>query len=287
MLRYALAIFLGAFLLFGVQPLIGKCILPWFGGTPAVWTTCMLFFQVVLLGGYAYAHLITTRLRPRRQAAVHLALVAAALALLPVLPSAGWKPEASAVDPTWYILLLLAVCVGLPYFVLSATSPLLQAWFRGACPWRSPYRLYALSNAGSLLALLSFPFVAEPALPLRTLGAVWSWAFGGFAVLCAWCAARVWNAGESAAPAMPDTSDSSPPPSLGRRVLWLALAACGSVMLLAVTNEVCQDVGVVPFLWVLPLSVYLLSFILCFGSERWYVRPVFWPWLAGSAVAML
>ncbi|NQT87711.1 fused MFS/spermidine synthase [bacterium] len=249
----------------------------------------MLFFQAALLGGYAYAHLITTRLRPRRQAALHLALVAAALALLPVLPSAGWKPEGSAADPTWHILLLLTGCVGLPYFVLSATSPLLQAWFRGACPGRSPYRLYALSNAGSLLALLSFPFVAEPSLPLRTLGAAWAWAFGGFAILCAWCAARIWNAGDgaTAASAAPDTGDSSPPPSLGRRMLWLALAACGSVMLLAVTNEMCQDVGVVPFLWVLPLSIYLLSFIICFGGERWYVRSFFWPWLIGSTVAML
>src|SRR5262245_21723282 len=160
-LAYALTIFIGAFLLFQVQPLIGKYILPWFGGGPGVWTTCMLFFQVVLLGGYAYAHFTSQRLKPRAQAALHLALLVAALGLLPITPGDSWKPRGGG-NPTLDILTLLTASLGLPYFVLSSTGPLLQHWFSRTTPARSPYRLYALSNAGSLLALVSFPFLFEP-----------------------------------------------------------------------------------------------------------------------------
>jgi hypothetical protein len=301
MLRYALTIFLGAFLLFQVQPLISKIILPWFGGTPAVWTTCMLFFQVLLLGGYAYAHGVATKLGQRKQVVLHLLVLAAAAAMLPIAPGEGWKPE-TVENPTGQILLLLAVCVGLPYFVLATTSPLLQAWFHRTHPGRRPYRLYALSNAGSLLALVTFPFLVEPHLPSPTQSWVWSGAFVLFAVFCAVCALRTWRLGP--APeldghdaagmglAVPDTAPAEEEgagdegPGLMRRLMWLALAACGSTMLLAVTNQMCQDVAVVPFLWVLPLSLYLLTFIICFDSERWYVRPVFWLWLVAAVVGM-
>ena len=151
---FALTIFAGAFLLFQIQPLIGKYILPWFGGGPGVWTTCMLFFQVLLLGGYAYAHAISRRLKPRTQAVVHLLLLAAALATLPITPGDSWKPHGVG-NPTWQILVLLTASIGLPYLVLSATGPLMQEWFRRTVPGVSPYRLYALSNVGSLLALVS------------------------------------------------------------------------------------------------------------------------------------
>jgi len=154
---FALTIFTGAFLLFQVQPLIGKYILPWFGGSPGVWTTCMLFFQVLLLGGYAYAHLLSRWFKPRTQAIVHLVLLGAALAMLPIIPSNSWKPGGQG-NPMLRILALLAANLGLPYFVLSATGPLMQQWFSQIHPGRSPYRLYALSNAGSLLALISYPF---------------------------------------------------------------------------------------------------------------------------------
>jgi hypothetical protein len=157
---YALTIFIGAFLLFQVQPLIGKYILPWFGGGPGVWTTCMLFFQMLLLGGYAYAHFSSGLLKPRQQAGLHLLLLAAALALLPIIPGNAWKPQGGA-NPTLAILALLIVCLGLPYFVLSSTGPLMQKWFSQTHPHRSPYRLYALSNVGSLLALVSYPFYFE------------------------------------------------------------------------------------------------------------------------------
>src|SRR5439155_16691419 len=157
----AATILLSAFLLFQVQPVITKFILPWFGGSPAVWTTCMLFFQLVLLGGYAYAHLSARLLKPRLQAVLHLALLLAALLFLPIIPAAAWKPPSPA-DPAWRILQLLFACVGLPYFVLSTTGPLMQEWFRRLRPGASPYRLYALSNLGSLLALISYPFAFEP-----------------------------------------------------------------------------------------------------------------------------
>ncbi len=293
MLRYALTIFVGAFLLFQVQPLLSKIILPWFGGTPAVWTTCMLFFQVMLLGGYTYAHLIATRLSQRKQVVVHLVVLAAALVMLPIAPSARWKPGAVA-NPTGQILLLLAVCVGLPYFALAATSPLLQAWFSRTHPGRSPYRLYALSNVGSLLALLSFPFVVEPHLSSSVQALAWVCGFSLFAVLCGGCALRTWRVrlepreqGAATAATVASTAAAGRPPGVGRRVMWLLLAACGSVMLLAIPNQMCQDVAVVPFLWVLPLSLYLLSFIICFDNAGWYVRPLFWLWLAAGIVAMV
>src|ERR1017187_7597222 len=190
MAAYALTIFTGAFLLFQVQPLIGKYILPWFGGGPGVWTTCMLFFQVLLLGGYAYAHVTSQWLKSRAQAIVHLLLLAAALALLPIIPKDSWKPSGSG-DPTLRILALLAFSIGLPYFVLSATGPLVQQWFSRSKPGASPYRLYALSNVGSLLALVSYPFCFETHFTHHTQAGLWAWGLGVYAVACGFCAVRV------------------------------------------------------------------------------------------------
>jgi hypothetical protein len=274
---YALTVFVGAFLLFQVQPLIGKFILPWFGGSPEVWTTCMLFFQVLLLGGYFYAHVIVSRLRSRLQVAVHIALLMMALAALPITPQAGWKPQ-SLENPILHILVLAAACVGLPYFVLSSTAPLIQNWFSRTNAGRSPYRLYAFSNAGSLLALVSYPFIVEPALSRHEQAQIWSLGLVGFAVLCSLCAVWVWRQPVSTrqyelGASTGDAGAAVPP--VGTRLLWLALPAGASVELLAVTNKICQDTAVIPFLWVLPLSLYLLSFVICFQSERWYVRPVF------------
>src|SRR3954447_5580902 len=175
MLFYSLTIFLSAFLLFEVQPVIAKMILPWFGGSSAVWSTCMLFFQVVLLLGYVYAHLLQ-RLTARRQALVHLGLLAAAAVTLPILPNAAWK-HAGLNHPSLTILELLAVTVGMPYFLLASTSPLLQAWYARRNSSGMPYRLFALSNAASMLALLTYPFVIEPNLPSHAQAAIWSGAF--------------------------------------------------------------------------------------------------------------
>lgn len=284
---YALTICLGAFLLFQVQPLIGKFILPWFGGGPGVWTTCLLFFQGLLVGGYAYAHAATRWLRPRGQAVLHLAWLAVAVAWLPITPADTWKPHGAG-DPVWRILGLLTACLGVPYFVLSATGPLLQHWFARAHPGATPYRLYALSNAGSLLALVSYPFLFEPNLTLKAQAALWGWGMAGYALCCGWCAARFWRAeSRVSAATLPSHADTAtPPPTLGQRLLWLALPACASALLLAVTNKLCLDVAVIPFLWVLPLALYLLSFVVCFDSPRWYRRVPVTVALAGALTAV-
>lgn len=267
----SLVALLGAFLLFQVQPLIGKFILPWFGGSPGVWTTCMLFFQVMLFAGYAYAHGLT-RLPARFQALLHAALVLGALLLLPIMPDEGWKPVDGS-DPVPRILALLAVSVGLPYFVLSSTAPLVQVWFTRATGGAQPWRLYALSNLGSLTALLSYPFFFEPRWEVLTQARIWSGAFVVFAVLVLLC---LWRDRGHATVAVSTTHDATPPEP-GHRLLWLLLPAVACALLLAATNHVCQNVAVIPFLWVLPLALYLLSFILCFEHERWYLRrPLVW-----------
>jgi len=278
MFAFSLTIFWGAFLLFLVQPLIARFILPWFGGGPAVWTTCMLFFQLLLLGGYAYAHFSISRLTPRRQVITHLGLLALAVALLPITPGDAWKPTDGS-PAAGHILRLLLGCLGLPYLVLSATGPLLQAWFSKANPGVSPYRLYALSNVGSLLALLIYPFYLEPQLSRQAQADGWSWGLAIYAGLTAWCGLKVWKSaaadGETA-----KSAEEEAPASAWRKLLWFALPACGVMLLLAITNKLCQDIAVVPFLWVLPLSLYLLSFIISFDSPRWYHRGFWLPLLA-------
>ena len=267
-LGFAPTILLSAFLLFQVQPLIAKLILPWFGGSAAVWTTCLLFFQVALLGGYAYAHWLTG-LDGRAAAIVHLVLLAGSIVFLPILPSAWWKPQGTE-DPLLRILGLLTATVGLPYFLLSSTSPLLQSWYslanRGAMPWR----FFALSNAGSMLGLLTYPVLIEPYLTGRQQAWSWSIAYGAFALGCGIVALRSWHKGHD-----PAAVQTSAPPRWSDRLLWMGLAACASALLLAMTNHLTQNIAAIPFLWILPLSLYLLSFILCFDSDRWYNRWLF------------
>ena len=277
---FAAVIFASAFLIFLVQPMVGKRILPWFGGAPAVWTLCLAFYQITLFAGYAYAHALIRYAPPRRQLVVHGLIIAGALLALPVLPSEAWVPEAGS-EPSRAILTILGVKVALPFLALAATGPLLQAWFARRFPGRSPYPLYAVSNAGSLLALLSYPFLLEPRLSLSTTGTLWSLAFAVTGVAVLVCA-RLAGRGVEAAPADPAAGAPSASGAGGVRVaLWFALAACAVVLLMGVTNELCLDVASVPFLWILPLSVYLVSFILCFGSER---RTRRLPYLALAAV---
>jgi len=283
---YAVAIFLSAFLLFQVEPIIARYILPWFGGTPAVWTTCMLFFQVFLLGGYLYAHLLASHFSPRYQALIHLSLVLCSLVFLPITPEDTWKPDGSE-NPMLAIVLLLLVTIGAPFLLVSASGPLLQHWFNRIHPTLSPYRLYALSNLGSLLGLVSYPFFVEPQLGLSTQTFLWSTGYGLYAVLVAWSAITLFR--------FATLRDSSENPGylvgtklrLPERLLTLSLAACGSVVLLASTNQICRDIAVIPFLWVLPLSLYLISFILCFDHPRWYDRRVWVPVLMTSLAAVV
>lgn len=279
-----LTIFLGAFLLFLIQPLIGKYLLPWFGGGPGVWTVCLLFFQCALLGGYAYAHLLTTRASPRRQAVVHGALVLASLCFLPVIPGAAWRPvDGSA--PTVRLLLVLSATIGVPYVALAATGPLVQRWAAAAAGGAAPYRLFALSNAGSLLALAAYPFALEPYFSRRAQAWLWSAGLLVFVGLCVVCA---WQRGRTSETAGTEEFG----PAEGGRVTraqigwWLALPATASLLLAAVTNKLTLDVAPVPLLWLLPLAVYLLSFIFSFGSRRGYSRPVFAVLFAAGCVAI-
>ena len=287
MLRYILTIFLSAFLLFQVQPILARYILPWYGGTPAVWTTCMLCFQIGLLAGYTYAHGLVAGFRghPRKQAAIHFCLILASLVFLPITPTDTMKPEATA-DPTWGIVLLLLKTVGLPFIVISASGPLIQHWFFSASKSASPYRLYAVSNFGSLLGLLSYPFLFEPLFGLRQQTQLWSVTYivyGICATLCAW--GFIQN--RPSTKAHSEGATSSPAPTFQNRISWGVFAALGSIVLLATTNQMCQDVAVVPFLWVLPLSLYLITFIISFDHARWYHRGIWIPLTTVSVAALV
>ena len=310
MLLYALTIVVSAFLLFQVQPVIAKIILPWFGGSAAVWTTCLLFFQMVLLLGYLYSHAVIRYLKPRAQMLLHAGLLLGSVVVQPIYPNVSWKPVGVA-EPTLQILGLLAVTVGLPYFLLSTTGPLLQAWYARRFQGAMPYRLYALSNAGSMFALLSYPVLFEPAFNTHQQSGMWSWGFGVFVVLCAATAWRTgtatgtdrtaselpaksagnsWQSGQSPEGAAAERGQSaellaggSACPTTKTYWMWLLLPAVASVLLLAITNHLSQNVAAIPFLWVLPLSIYLLSFILCFEGEGWYRRN---PYLQLLAVAV-
>jgi SAM-dependent methyltransferase len=286
MFLYALTILLSAFLLFQVQPVIARIILPWFGGSAAVWATCLLFFQFVLLLGYLYAHASIRYLKPRWQTFLHIGLLALsllALSVLPVYPSAAWKPSPTS-DPTWGILALLGASVGLPYFLLSTTGPLLQAWYARRYRGAMPYRLYALSNVGSMFALLSYPFLFEPVFGSHQQAGLWSAGYCAFLGLCALAAFR----SGGAPPAATETGAAAADPAPGPRqyAFWLLLPACASALLLGVTNHISQNIAAIPLLWIAPLSVYLLSFILCFEGRGWYLRFPYLPLLAVSLAAM-
>lgn len=286
MALYAGTIFLGAFLLFLVQPIMAKQILPWFGGSAAVWATCMVFFQVMLLAGYAYADWTTRRMSPRRQTWLHLALLAVSLAILPIIPDAAWKPSGEE-NPSARILAMLAVSIGLPYLMLATTSPLIQAWFTRRFHGKLPYRLFALSNLASLLALLAYPVLVEPWISTHVQSIVWSAAYVVFAALCAAAGLTALKAPQSTpSPAAAAGNTEEPPPTLGRQLLWLTLAALGSFMLLAVTNHICQNVASIPFLWIVPLSLYLATFIFAFDHPRWYHRGFFITLTAIAVPAM-
>ena len=297
MTLFASTIALSAFLLFLVQPIIAKQILPWFGGTSAVWTTCMVFFQCVLLAGYFYADTLIRRVTPRRQAIVHTTLLLVSLAVLPIIPSEALKPVDDS-DPTARILGLLALTIGLPYLMLSTTGPLVQAWFARRYAGGQVYRLYALSNVASMGALIAYPPLIEPLSSVRVQSWAWSAGYAVFAVLAAlaaWAAVRGPSAATlgtdaatpAASPAPAAAADAAAAPRWHRQLLWLTLSALGSVLLLATTTHLTQNVASVPFLWVLPLALYLLTFILCFDGRGWYRPRLMAPLAALAALGML
>ncbi|MFH1754453.1 MAG: fused MFS/spermidine synthase [Candidatus Latescibacterota bacterium] len=270
--------------------MISKHILPWYGGTPTVWTTCLVFFQAFLFAGYAYAHLSVRYLRIRWQVTLQITLLVVA-AFLSILPADTWKPEGSE-DPTLRILLMLLATVGLPFFVLSSSGPMLQAWFARKYTGRSPYYLYAISNAGSLLALISYPFLIEPAFSIAEQARIWSWMFVAFIILCGSVGWSVWKTRSfvSQSPGnIEPTGDGDRSADAGvsplRQGLWIAWPACAVILFMAVTNQLTLNVAAVPFLWVMPLSIYLLSFIFAFNGRRWYHRRLYGVLLIGAFAA--
>jgi hypothetical protein len=298
---YASTIFVSAFILFLVQPLMAKQILPWFGGSAAVWTTCMVFFQVALLVGYAYADASIRWLKPRAQVLVHISLVALSIATLPIVPDLAWKPAGDE-DPTWRILGLLIATIGLPYLLLSTTGPLVQAWFARSFPDGTVYRLFALSNLGSLIALIGYPFLFEPWIATRLQTWIWSAAYGLFGVLVIAASLQSLRAARPStepAPAINPPrrvnseaskgSHHSQPlaaPKLSDYISWLLLSALGSYLLLGISNHITINVASIPFLWLLPLTLYLVTFILCFEGRGWYSRKIFLLPLFALLVAM-
>ncbi|HEV2272885.1 MAG TPA: fused MFS/spermidine synthase [Acidobacteriaceae bacterium] len=275
---YALTISLSAFLLFLVEPMVAKQLLPAFGGSSAVWTSCLVFFQLVLLFGYLYAHWLSSKLSPARQADVHVLLLIAALLMLGV----QLKPHAASASyhPALTVFWILTAVIGVPCLALSATTPLMTAWFAQSFPGERPYRLFSLSNFASLLALVCYPIVLEPHMTMHQQTSLWTPAFFLFAVSCgaiAW-AGRSRTMVESPAVAQalaPGTAaqQASPASRLNGPAMWLILAMGGGMMLTAVTNHLSQNIAAIPLLWLPPLALYLTTFILVFQGS-WYVRSV-------------
>ena len=290
MLYFAITVFSSAFLLFVVQPMIAKSLLPSFGGTASVWATCLVVFQTLLLAGYSYAHLLCTKLQPINQRRVHLVVLAASLLFLPPVPSIHIAVN-STDSPVWELIRCLFASVGLPFFALSATTPLLMEWFRQSYPDRSPDRLYAFSNTGSLLALIGYPLLLEPNFARIILASSWGWGMGLFALVCcslAWKTSlkgTIISTCHQEKPVTHSTPFHTKPNDYSimgyamntQVLLWVTLSACGTALLLALTNQISQDVAPMPLLWIAPMSVYLVTFILSFESQRFYRRDFFLP----------
>ena len=284
-LLFVLAILSSSFLIFLIQPMVGKRILPWYGGTPNVWTLCLAFYQTTLFLGYAYAHLLIRFVSPSAQLGVHAVVVASALLALPVLPSDSWQSNGGS-NPSLEILATLSWSVAMPFIALASTGPLVQAWFANAYRDRSPYPLYAVSNIGSFAALIAYPFLLEPRLALSTTGRIWSYAFVVtiVAVLgCAFIARRTEHVGEALCVTNQEVEAS--PPNVLNVSLWVLFSGAAVILLMGVTNLLCLDVASVPFLWILPLATYLMTFIVCFASESNY-RPIPYAVLTVIAFSM-
>ena len=309
MIRYGVTIFLSAFLLFQVQPIIARFILPWFGGTAGVWTTCLMFFQILLLMGYLYSHLLRKFLTPKQSLIVHSVVLIGAAIFSGIVPPESMQPEGSE-NLTISIVKVLLITVGLPFFALSTTGPLVQAWQNCSHYHQSPYRLYALSNVGSMLALVTYPFLVERFFKLAQQAQIWTIAFVVFAVMCIASGLQAVRFGDWHLD-IEDESSGEPQPagesafgesfgngrdSIGanetnvepwRPIVWVILSMAASIVLLATTNLMCQEVASVPFLWILPLSLYLLSFIICFDRPGMYRRAIFLPMLlVGSVISI-
>jgi hypothetical protein len=269
---YSLTLFCSAFLLFQIQPMVGKMLLPKLGGTPAVWNTCMVFFQAILLAGYAYAHATTRLLGPRRQTVLHALVLIVPAATLPIVfREDAFRSDAVVEQPVLLLLAQLTLAVGLPFFVISTTAPLLQRWFAetGHPSAKDPYFLYAASNSGSMLALLAYPALVEPLLPLDRQSLIWALGYGLCSLLIFLCAATLWNRRAPVVTVTPEPPPqaASEPLTWPRRLWWVALAFVPSSMLLGTTTYISTDIAPIPLLWIIPLALYLLTFILVFAKR--------------------
>ena len=271
---FAATMALAGFLLFQVQPLLAKYLLPWFGGSASTWLVCLLFFQLALLVGYAHAYAVTLPFPVPRQAQIQLAILALSLLLLPITPADGWKPQ-DVSDPTWRIVALLAACVGLPYVALAATTPLLSRWLARIEPSLDPARFFAASNLGSFAGLISYPFAFERLLSSQQQTRWWSWAYVLYAALFATCGLIAMRRARGEETDRCARRACRRPATAIRSAAWIGLSAVGSALLLATTNAITQWSAVVPFLWVVPLSLYLLTFVIAFGQRRIYRRLPF------------
>ncbi len=282
---YATTLFASAVLLFLVQPMFARLVLPLLGGSPSVWNTAMVFYQAALLAGYGYAHFVYSRLGPRRHAGWHLLVLVIPVALLPITVPSGWSPPVGG-NPAPWLLALMLVSVGLPFFAISTTSPVLQKWFAASGHMRAtdPYFLYAASNVGSLLALLSYPLWIEPHLRLVEQTRFWMWGYFVFIALVAACAAALWKtkspASTLAVSAHPSVACASAAPSPAhaptprRRFRWVLLSFAPSGLMLGVTSYLSSEIAVVPLLWIIPLALYLLTFVLVFAQRQAIPRPL-------------
>ena len=281
---FASTLFSSALLMFVLQPLFGKLLLPLLGGTPAVWNSCMVFYQSILFLGYLYAHLLGTRLKSNHQIIVHLAVISLSFLALPVSLPENLIPPTEG-NPTLWLFSTLALAIGLPFFVLSTTAPLIQKWFAhvGHHNSNDPYFLYAASNTGSLVSLLSYPFLIEPNWGLNAQQSDWTLGYVGLCLLIAACGFALWKNYQSIENEnAPISASIASPLSWKTKLYWGALAFVPSSLLLGLTNFISTDIASVPLLWIIPLTVYLFSFVVVFSrwndkSHAWFVRlqPVF------------
>ena len=277
-------IFLAALLLFAVEPLIAKIILPWFGGSASVWMVCLLFFQAALLGGYLLAHVMANHVPAYWQRRLQAGLLVLSLAFLPILPAAHWKPVGGE-NPLILILGLLAATIGLPFLLLASTTPLLTQWIangKAETGWTLT-RFYALSNLGSMIALVSYPVLVEPYVTTHAQAMIWSFGYVGFVVLAT--AVSWWLA--VPAPPLSRPAPAGEPFAVAELLFWFLLPMMTSALLLAVTDHILRNIAAIPLLWVAPLALYLLSLVICFDSPRWYYRPVLYFWFAVMTGAMI
>jgi len=285
-MKFLITIFLSSFLLFQIQPILAKMALPYFGGGAAIWTACMLFFQLFLLLGYSYSHCLTKISNLNHQIIIHSTLIGISLFFLPISPFAG-ETSYTWGTPQLEIIYSLVIGIGFPYFLLSSTAPLIQKWYSSIPENTEPYRLYSLSNLGSLLALLSYPFLIEPVLDTDSQSTIWSIGYGAFAVFMFLTGYQIYS-GKFENPITTKNNDNLERPlASGNILLWLLFSAASVILMVSTTSAMTQNIPPTPFLWVLPLCIYLLTYIICFSNDKWYVRKYWFISFAACSLAAI